>query len=234
LREHIPERAYRAYRLRRVRRFISNYPSRVVSHRYSGVELNVKVCDPVAAAWYDRDWPVSEEVRFLRERGILDGALVFDLGAHHAVKAALLAAGGAEVVAVEALPHNVSAAEQNLRLNPEFGARITMVTAAVTGRLGPSRIAFELNSRLDGDGALTVSGVTIDDLASRFGQPDLVYMDIEGAEAEALAGAPRTIAQRPWWMIEVHGDEEPLRAALAGYRLHRLEDDQVFLVAEPV
>jgi FkbM family methyltransferase len=194
----------------------------------------LNLCDPVVAAWYDRDWPVSEEIRFLRDHRLLDGARVFDLGAHHAVKASVLAAGGADVVAVEALPHNVRAAEENMRLNPTVGRRVTVVMAAVTAQAGPTGIAFELNSHLQPNGGITVPGVTIDELSSRFGQPDLVHMDIEGGEVEALAGAPRTIEQRSWWMIEVHGDEEPLRAALADYRVHRLEDDQVFLVAEPV
>jgi FkbM family methyltransferase len=232
LRDHTPEPLYRAYRRRRVERLISSFEPRVVSHRYSGVSLTVRLPDPMAEAWYDRDWPESEEIRFIRERGIFDGALAFDLGAHHAVKALLLAAAGAKVVAVEALPHNVRAAEENLLLNPALASRMTMVTAAVTGRPGPTRIAFELNSRLDGCGDVTVPGVTIDELSVRFGQPDLVYMDIEGGELEALAGARRTLEQQPRWIIEVHGDERPLRAALSGYRVHRLSNDQLFLIAE--
>jgi len=224
---------YAVYRRQRVRRLIAAHQPEVVLHEYSGVRLKVRLADPLATAWYDRDWPVSTEIRYLREQGILEGALVFDLGAHHAVKASVLAAGGANVVAVEALPHNVRAAEENLALNPDVGRRVIVVNAAVTKTSGPTKVAFELNSRLDEWGSVTVPGATIDELSSRFGWPDLVYMDIEGGEVDALAGAPRTILNRRWWLIEVHGDEQGLRAALADYRLHRLEDDQVFLVAEP-
>ena len=160
LREHAPLLVYAAYRRQRVRRLISAHEPRIVWHEYSGVKLGVKLADPVATAWYDRDWPVSEEIRFLRERGILKGALVVDPGAHHAVKAAVLAAGGAGgagVVAVEALPHNVRAADENMQLNLDIGRRVTVVGAAVITRSGPAKISFELNSRVDRRGTVTVS-----------------------------------------------------------------------------
>ena len=48
--------------------------------------------------------------------------------------------------------------------------------------------------------------ITLDDLAERTFVPDVVKIDIEGAEAGALAGAGRILAERrPGLLVEVHG-----------------------------
>jgi hypothetical protein len=52
-----------------------------------------------------------------------------------------------------------------------------------------------------------VPAYSIDDLAARHGPPDVVFMDVEGYEFRALAGAETTLEQRPNWFVEVHGEE---------------------------
>lgn len=131
---------------------------------------------------------------------------MFNLGAHHGVVALMLAALSREVVAVEALPHNARAAAVNLELN-ELGERVKLVNAAVADEPGTTRIEVDLVSRLTDSraGSEPVTAVTIDGLSDEYGAPDLIYMDIEGAERRALAGASRTLSElRPWWVVEVH------------------------------
>ena len=42
----------------------------------------------------------------------------------------------------------------------------------------------------------------------RFRRPDFIKMDIEGADADALAGAERVLKEaRPTWLIELHGPD---------------------------
>lgn len=48
--------------------------------------------------------------------------------------------------------------------------------------------------------------MTLDVLLDAHGAPGLVKLDIEGAEAEALAAAPRLLAARPALVVETHSD----------------------------
>ena len=58
--------------------------------------------------------------------------------------------------------------------------------------------------------------------------PDLIKMDVEGAEASVLEGAQALLRQRTAvWLIALHGDA-PMRACLAllheaGYNAFRLD-----------
>ena len=72
---------------------------------------------------------------------------------------------------------------------------------------------------------------TLDDLDADYSvKPNVIKMDIEGGEAQALEGASRTIAEcRPVVVSEVTGDGGPkVLAWLAwnGYRLWDLESGQ--------
>ncbi len=111
-----------------------------------------------------------------------------------------------KVVAVEASPHNSEAAAKNRELNGM--SQIEVVQAAISD--SPGRVVFNqgLNGQLD-DGAgaggrLEVESVTIDGLARRFGMPDVVFIDVEGAEFLALAGAPNVLTSDADFFVEIH------------------------------
>ncbi|MEW6217388.1 MAG: FkbM family methyltransferase [Candidatus Bipolaricaulota bacterium] len=56
---------------------------------------------------------------------------------------------------------------------------------------------------------LEVNTTTLDLLAERFGAPDLIKVDVEGAEAEVLAGATRLVRTAgPRFLVEVHSPPE--------------------------
>ena len=46
---------------------------------------------------------------------------------------------------------------------------------------------------------------SIDSLAREFGDPDIVYVDVEGFECAVLDGAGASLDRIPNWFIEVHG-----------------------------
>ena len=195
-------------RRRAIMRAIESFAPREVSHVYCGVPLRSALEDPTAEDWYDRDWPPLPELAELQQRGLRAGALVFDVGAHQAVVALVLAhivGPRGRVVAVEAEPHNVRVARRNLELNEVRS--VTIVPAAVADRAGTVRFAEGLNGRIaEGSaGTIAVDAMTIDGLAGEHGEPDVVFVDVEGAEAAALAGARDTLRRgHATWFVEVH------------------------------
>src|SRR5215831_18416703 len=179
----------------RVRRLIRTFPARVVEHTYGSSRLRVYLADPLSQGWYDHDWGNLPEITALQESQLRPGARVFDVGAHQGVVAAILArvvGPTGQVVAVEANPHNCRAAVKNRELNGL--PQIEVVQAAVSDKPGTLVFNKGLNGRIDdGSGAwgrLSVEAITIDRLADRFGLPNVVFIDVEGAEFLALAGAP--------------------------------------------
>ena len=209
----LPHAVYRLYRKRRVARMIASFSPRVVTHTYGGHRLTVALSDPLAEGWYDHDWPRLEEVDQLIDiGGLRRGATVFDLGAHQGVVALMLAAEvgtSGRVIAVEAQPHNVSMARRNVSLNR--ATNVTVVHAAISDRPGTLHFEHGLNGHVDSAtriGNVEVVALTIDELAGRFGAPDVVFLDVEGYESKALDGAAATLgAGRTSFFVEVHGDE---------------------------
>ncbi|CAN5142586.1 hypothetical protein BH09GEM1_BH09GEM1_19870 [soil metagenome] len=193
----------------RVRHLIRTFPARVVEHSYGPSRLKVFLADPLSEGWYDHDWPTLPEIAVLQRSRLRPGARVFDAGAHQGVVAAMLAqviGPSGHVVAVEASAHNCRAATKNRELNDL--TQMEIVHAAVADRPGTLVFNEGLNGQLDdGSGAggrLTVEAVTLDGLAERFGPPDVVFLDIEGAECLALSGASRVLASGADFFVETH------------------------------
>jgi FkbM family methyltransferase len=225
-------------RARRVRRMVGRYVPRTVRHTYAGHPLEIRLTDPLAEGWYDRDWPEQAEVTFLRQAKLCPGATVFDLGAHQGVVALILArevGPGGRVVAVEANPHNAAACEANARLNA--AKNLVVRCAAVADRPGTLAFSASLNGQVDDStgawGRVEVPAVTIDQLAAEFGPPDVLFVDVEGFECQALRGAAGTLARhRPDICVEIHlgaglekfGSVRELLASLpaGGYEFYRL------------
>jgi FkbM family methyltransferase len=207
--EHLP--APVAGRLRRVKaRFdAARFDSRVVRHSYGGHELQVRIVSRYGDR-YDRDWPELGEIAFLKTARLRPGARVFNLGANHGVIAMMLAGEvgpTGRVIAVEANEADIRAAEESARLNGLD--QMDCIHGVVARSEGVA--AFGVNGEVDdGSGRFgreRVRAVSIDGLARRYGAPDVIFMDIEGYEGEALAGAGDTLEARPDWFVEVHGDE---------------------------
>lgn len=207
----VAERALPAPLLRRLRvwkfrRARESYREREVEHLYAGTRLKVVIGSRYGER-YDRDWPQLREIEMLREGRLGPGATVFDLGASCGVIAMMLASivgPSGRVVALEAHPHDAELARRNRDLNGL--AQLEVVHAAVAREDG--QLVFGLNGQVDDGsrrwGDLEVAAWSIDGLADRYGAPDVVFIDVDGFEAEALAGAARTIAAEPDWFVEIH------------------------------
>jgi FkbM family methyltransferase len=205
----LPRRLLGLLRGVRTRAGVRGYRAREVTHTYGGFPLRLWLGDGLAEGWYDRDWPRLPEVDLLRTGALRDGARVFNVGAHQAVVALVMArtvGPGGRVIAVEASEHNARAARRNAALNG--AANLTIVHAA--GAATPGRLVFNqgLNGQVDdGSGAwgrVAVRATTVDELAATHGAPDVLFLDVEGFEVRVLAGAGRTLAARPDCYVEVH------------------------------
>ncbi len=234
---HMPPTWAGRLRAWRVRHLIRSFPARVVEHSYGGHRLKVHLADPLAQGWYDHDWPPLAEVAELKKSRLRPGALVFDIGAHQGVVAAMLAlhvGPSGRVVAVEASAHNCQAILKNRELNNL--PQIEVVQAAIANRPGMILFNEQLNGQLDdGSGAagrVSVNAVTLDGLAERFGLPDVVFLDVEGAEWLALSGGSRVLASGADFFVEVHVGcgLEKLGGSVAGV-LSFFPQDQFELVA---
>ena len=134
------------------------------------------------------------------------GGVILDVGANVGAYALLFAqwvGDGGRVYAFEPDPLALQGLRTHIGLNG-LGNRVTPVEFAVTDRSGRGRLAvFDSPgiSRLCGNSPEAGDGVdavvtSIDDFCTeRNIVPDIIKLDVEGAEVDALRGARRTIAR---------------------------------------
>jgi FkbM family methyltransferase len=164
-------------------------------------------------------------------RHIKAGDVVYDVGAHvgyYSLVAARLVGAQGSVVAFEPSALNSSFLAQHVRAN-HLG-NVTLIRAGVCERTGEAHFATGKGTgrgHLSNDGGTTIPLVSLDELwrAGTIRPPNVIKMDIEGAEARALQGARALFSEyRPVLMLSVHGAamREQCSAFLAefGYELH--------------
>jgi FkbM family methyltransferase len=129
------------------------------------------------------------------------------------------------VVAVEADTWLASLLHRSSLLNC---LPVTVVPAAVAAELGVAALRISEGGRasnsLIGEGpAQTVVAITMDWMLERFAAPQLVKIDVEGMEYEALIGASNLLLrQRPAILCEVTRNHDAVGELLraAGYTLY--------------
>ena len=144
---------------------------------------------------------------------------VWDIGANVGLFSFAAATIASRVIAVEADTWLASLLHRSSLLNC---LPVTVVPAAVAAELGVAALHISEGDRasnsLNGEGpAQMVVAVTMDWMLERFTAPQLVKIDIEGMEYEALIGASNLLRQRPAILCEVTRNHdavgELLRAA---------------------
>jgi FkbM family methyltransferase len=135
-----------------------------------------------------------------------DGMSMWDVGAHigyYVITACALSPTGHHL-AVEPDPTNVERLRHNLALND---LTVEVIETAVSDRAQDVR--FDSNSALgqiSESGDRIVSAVPLDVLLNERTPPQLVMMDIEGAEGTVIPAATRLLDDvRPMWLLELHG-----------------------------
>jgi len=154
----------------------------------------------------------------LADRHVKPGDSVWDIGANLGIftfAAAVRAGETGSVLAAEADTWLVGVLRRSATGFRAAGC-VDVLPAAIAGTTGIAEFVIASRSRatnhLAGYGSTQTGGarerqlvpcLTLDDLARERGMPDVVKIDVEGAEAEILRAAPAVLAHRPILILEV-------------------------------
>lgn len=176
-----------------------------------------------------------------------DGVFL-DVGAHVGCYTVRAAKKGATVIAVEPSSHNAARLVENLSLNDLADGRVTVHQAAAWDSETTLKLmtpvegsANTLAMISEGEGQ-EVAAVPLDSLLGELEQLDVVKVDVNGGEHQALTGLRGTLERlRPVLFIEDHSpvsySQEQLHKLLseAGYKADfKRHDDYRYVVARPV
>lgn len=183
----------------------------------------------------------EEAVQDALRTHVRPGSVFYDVGANVgflSLIAARLTGPQGRVVAFEPVPDTLQQLRRNLEINGF--TNVEVVGAAVGDAPGRARLQVEKTSQtshlasLSGMGTGEVAGeidvevVTLDQfIADGQPAPDVVKIDIEGAEVLALRGMQRLLAtHRPTIICEIHGTLGAVVEALHdhGYATQQLAD----------
>lgn len=148
------------------------------------------------------------------EREIKSGHVVYDIGANvgfYTLLASVLAGETGHVYSFEPFPENLRELRNHLKMNRIQNC--TVIDAAVSSSEGEAVFdpsGDRCTGHLAAGGSLRVRTLTLDGLVSRkeIRVPNVMKMDIEGAELECLRGAYQVIQEsRPVIFLATHGPE---------------------------
>jgi FkbM family methyltransferase len=165
-------------------------------------------------------------------RYLARGAVFYDIGAN----VGFLTMIGARkvqpegvVYAFEPSPETAAVLRRNVARNRL--ENVVVIERAVAAEVGVATLAAEdpLTARLAPSG-IQVETTTIDATGSDLRPPDVIKIDVEGAEAHVLRGMRATLVDaRPIVICEIHGETDAECVELleaAGYVASKLEPDE--------
>ena len=165
----------------------------------------------VSASLRERGWYSQRDYTLFRAL-LKPGDSYIDVGAHiglYALYVAHVVGPKGKVVALEPEPKNYELLRENIRLN-DFN-NVETLQAAAGAREGRSKLFLSpqnsgdhyLSSVSGGRESVGVPVTTLDRVVSRFDlKPRLIKIDVQGAEAQVLAGARETLKNKPVVILE--------------------------------
>lgn len=163
-------------------------------------------------------------------RAVKPGMTVYVIGAHvgiHVLYIAKLLQGRGRVYAFEGWPENYDILQWNIRLNPQLGAEIVAIKQCIARQSGTIQMAkgsadgkhhIARGGEPDGE-QIEAQATSLDDFWSQHPDcPDLILIDIEGYELDALQGGGRLFqACKPRLALEHHDRADDLLRWLEEY-----------------
>ncbi|HEY2526679.1 MAG TPA: FkbM family methyltransferase [Xanthobacteraceae bacterium] len=187
---------------------------------------------------YYGDRPGAAAMDRLYSQFVLPGDLVFDIGAHVGNRIASFRRLGARVVAVEPQPALVKV----LRLIYGRRSSVTIEAAAVGSYVGTTELMINIDNPTTSTAShpfvaaargapgwetqrwpktLRVPMTTLDAMIARHGTPAFIKIDVEGFEAQALAGLSQCVSALSFEFTTIQRDvalASLTRCAALGYR----------------
>lgn len=141
------------------------------------------------------------------------GMTIFDVGAnvgYYSLLASLLTGKEGKVFSFEPLPENISYLKKHLELNKLKNVRV--VEKAVSNEVSKMRFTATDNrsmSHISYEGEIEIETTSLDDFIKDGNPlPDLIKMDIEGAEYDAFIGAKELLKRKkPIIFLATHSSE---------------------------
>jgi FkbM family methyltransferase len=166
------------------------------------------------------------------QRFVQPGMTVYDIGAQagfYTLFFSRFVGDRGRVFAFEPCPYEARFLLDHVRINKLVNVRVILAAVAEqAGLVAMSTDQGMTQNRIyhDTDTALIVPSVNLDSLA--LPAPDLVKMDVEGAESAVLSGAQRTLHEaRPVVFVALHSDQQRKICATllrdAGYTIYALD-----------
>lgn len=158
-------------------------------------------------AWLGRIEPLmlSRFVALLRPDSV-----VWDIGANVGLYTLAAAPRAARVVAFEPLPRNLALLRRHLALNNMTNVEIVEAAVGTTdGTVHLSEGDSPSVAWVTPDGALTVTALSLDEWVKGRADPapDVVKIDVEGAEMDVLTGGQRSLTHGPAIILAVHSPD---------------------------
>ncbi len=172
-------------------------------------------------------------IQYALEGMLRTGQIFYDIGANNGYLSLLGARCVGEtgkVFAFEPLPENAARARALMEENQIGNYQLTPKAVASKPGVAEFYLGDDHNAHTPSlirgrrEHAITVDVTTLDQFAEDHPWPNLIKMDIEGAEVMALRGSTELLSSDhpPKWLIEVHSDdnEQDLREILLNHRYH--------------
>jgi FkbM family methyltransferase len=193
------------------------------------------------------------------------GSTIYDIGAHigyHTLNFAHRVGANGRVFSFEPHPTHQERLNTNLSRSPDLADRVTLIPIAAGNRNGP--VEFYITESVEGGGssgsfaegastpfprshyadhrAIQVESARLDDLvmAGRCAMPDLMKIDVEGAESLVIEGSREVLRKsKPLILMEVHSQPNMMYVTTLlvplGYTFVLLEDagHRCFVAVEP-
>ncbi len=197
--------ALRAVGFRAVTRTVRGAPVRIP---VAMGELKALLFNPNYSPFFNEDQVMDALVAHMRADDV-----VFDIGAYHGVWAVPLSRHAREVVAFEPNPGTYHVLEETIDVNRARNISACRLAIGSTPGIADFFGTGSGASLRPGHLRQSCTRVTVDTLdrfvERRASLPDVLKIDVEGAEYQVLSGARRCLAHARLVCIEVHFDELP-------------------------